>query len=101
MSISGIGSTGGHRPVSGGQVHPRPSQVSSPSRLNVPTDEVECSPVARMMAELDNLEQNDPSRAELVARIRQEIEQGTYDTDEKLEAALANFLQQIENEQQS
>lgn len=36
---------------------------------------------------------SDPTiRHDLVARVRREIESGTYDTDEKLEAALARLL---------
>jgi hypothetical protein len=35
-------------------------------------------------------------RAELVARVRREIADGTYDTDEKLEIAIRRMLDQFE-----
>ncbi len=39
-------------------------------------------------------QQADPAiRHELVARVRREIEAGTYDTPEKMEAALARMLE--------
>ena len=39
-----------------------------------------------------------PIRTELVARIRKEIAAGTYDTQEKWEAALDRLLDRIERE---
>ena len=36
-----------------------------------------------------------PIRADLVARIRQEIAAGTYDTDEKWQAALDRLLERL------
>jgi anti-sigma28 factor (negative regulator of flagellin synthesis) len=39
-----------------------------------------------------------PIRTELVARIRQEIAAGTYDTQEKWEAALDRLLDRLESE---
>lgn len=39
---------------------------------------------------------SDPTiRHDLVARVRREIEAGTYDTEEKLEAALARLLERL------
>jgi hypothetical protein len=39
-----------------------------------------------------------PIRTELVARIRQEIAAGTYDTQEKWEAALDRLLDRLERD---
>jgi hypothetical protein len=38
----------------------------------------------------------EPIRKDLVARIRQEIQQGRYDTPEKLEIALLRLLSEVE-----
>ncbi|MCG6154211.1 flagellar biosynthesis anti-sigma factor FlgM [Rubinisphaera margarita] len=99
MAISGIGGSGGNMPVSrvNHPVQQTPFQPT-PGGIRVPTDQLDISPMARMMSELQSLEENDPSRSELIARIRDEIANGTYDTDEKLEAALANFLRQVQND---
>ena len=97
MNISGIGSTSGSWPVSKNQI-PAQQTGDSNSRINIPSDELDISPMARMMAELQSIEENDPSRADLIARIRDEIQQGNYDTDEKLESALVKFLQQIQTD---
>ncbi len=100
MAITGIGGAGGNWPVSrvNHPVQQTPIQPTS-SGIRVPTDQLDISPMARMMSELQSLEENDPSRSELIARIREEIANGTYDTDEKLEAALANFLREIQNDE--
>lgn len=37
-------------------------------------------------------------RAELVARVRREIAEGTYDTPEKFDIALERLLERLENE---
>lgn len=56
--------------------------AESPRRAG---DRVEVSPMARYLAKLNDI----PSvREDLVARVRAEIESGTYDTPEKLEAAI-------------
>jgi hypothetical protein len=40
---------------------------------------------------------NDPTiRHDLVARVRREIEAGTYDTEEKLDAALARLFERLD-----
>jgi anti-sigma28 factor (negative regulator of flagellin synthesis) len=40
---------------------------------------------------------NDPNiRYDLVARVRREIANGTYDTEEKLDAALARLLERLD-----
>lgn len=40
--------------------------------------------------------ENAPIRADLVRRVRREIAEGTYDTPQKLEAAVARMLEEIE-----
>jgi anti-sigma28 factor (negative regulator of flagellin synthesis) len=60
-----------------------------------PQDELEISPAARMMEELDQVSELHQARLD---RIKEEIENGTYESPEKLEAALWNLMKQIESE---
>lgn len=53
------------------------------------SDQVEISSVARFLSKISQMPD---IRAEKVEEIRQAIAQGNYDTDEKLSAALDNFL---------
>lgn len=43
---------------------------------------------------------NEPIRTDLVARIRREIQQGRYDTPEKLEIALLRLLSEVEESEE-
>lgn len=63
--------------------------------MPIPQDQLEISSVAKLLMELSALDSNsnNPERTELINRIREEIAQGTYDTDEKLELALQKFLE--------
>lgn len=56
------------------------------------SDQVDLSSTARIFAQL-----NDTTgvRQELVARIREEIEAGTYETPEKLDAAVEGLAQDL------
>ena len=57
-----------------------------------PTDQLDISPAAQAAAEAA---ENGDIRADLVARVRQEIAAGTYETPDKLDAALDNLLDEI------
>jgi anti-sigma28 factor (negative regulator of flagellin synthesis) len=50
-------------------------------------DEVQVSPMAHLMVRL----RENPIREDLVAEVREQIEQGTYETPEKLEAAISEL----------
>lgn len=92
MEVNGPGSVHGAYPVN----HVRPSSEVRPTSEATPAspqDEVEISTAGRM---LDQLSQTSAFRAERLAQIKAEIEAGTYDTDEKLEAAFAKLLGQID-----
>lgn len=52
---------------------------------NRPADSVELSQAARYLSQLS---ENAPVREDLVARIRAQIANGTYETDDKINAAL-------------
>ncbi len=62
-----------------------------------PTDQVDISPAAE--AAIQAAEQGTAAdgglRTDLVARVRQEIAAGTYETPDKLDAALDRLLDQI------
>lgn len=65
---------------------------SAPSRSQ---DQVEFSSVARYLSELKS---GPAERTELINRVRQEIDAGTYDTPEKLEDALEGIKEDLEFE---
>lgn len=90
------------------QVH-GPSQVHSPQSLKGPhsnqrangtkpnssvnqADQLDISAAADAAA---SAAESGEIRTDLVNRVRQEIANGTYETPEKLDAALDNFLDQI------
>ncbi|MCA9229412.1 MAG: flagellar biosynthesis anti-sigma factor FlgM [Planctomycetales bacterium] len=81
------------------QVHglkgPHISPSSSP-RANrpsaTPTDSLDISPAAQAAA---SAAESSEIRSDLVARVRSEISSGTYETPEKLDAALSRLLDEI------
>jgi negative regulator of flagellin synthesis FlgM len=76
-----VGPAAGRRPES-------TDQPQAPGR-DRGADEVQFSAHIRHLVELKN---GGPVRTDLVNRIRAEIEQGTYETPEKLEAAIDEML---------
>jgi len=96
MNIPRVDGAQGRWPVSSTGGSTSPSQpVNGSSGLNIPQDQLDISPAAQLMLELANLDKTEgPERLELINRIREEIAQGTYDTDGKLEAAFQKFLEQ-------
>lgn len=89
MDVSGINSVSRALPIS----QPRPiaqtEQTASPNVL-APQDEVEISSAGKM---LDNLSRTSSLRDERLAQIKAAIEDGTYETPEKLEGALNRLLE--------
>ena len=67
-----------------------PTQAAKPA---TPVDEVEISSAGRI---LEKASQSSAVRAERVAQIKAAIEAGTYETPEKLEAALDKLLDELE-----
>ena len=91
MEVRGPGFVSGAAPVFGVSKTTVPAEVASKPPLEVPQDEVEISAAGQLMGKLT--ESTDASqRAERLARIKAEIDAGTYDTDAKLEAALAKMF---------
>jgi len=74
--------------------HTAPSSGARPSRPTSvgPKDQLDISPAAAAAA--SNAEGGE-IRSDLVARVRSEIAAGTYETPEKLEAALDGFLNEL------
>ena len=96
MDVSGIGSVPGSGPVRSAipaASHPATNSVattSAPSSVTSPRDELEISTAGQM---LDRLSDSPEVRAERIAQIKEAIENGEYDTDEKLDAALSRMFE--------
>ena len=88
MQVDGPGSVSGSRPI--GQAKPAlaPAKPKAAEPIS-PRDEVEISEASRMF---DQLNQSPEVRAERLAQIKAEIDAGTYETPEKLEAALLKLM---------
>ncbi len=95
MDVSGMGSVSGAMPTRGvTSVESQP--VAGPSEtsptVSAPRDELEISSAGKM---LDRLSETPEVRAERLAQIKEAIENGDYDTDEKLEAALSKMFDSL------
>ena len=94
MDVNGISSISGSLPISK-QIGPSNTnfkQTPASKPISSPQDELEISSAGRMLDEMTN---NSDMRAERLAQIKAAIDDGTYDTDEKLDAALSRLLDQI------
>lgn len=69
---------------------PVAAPTALPSRLRR-TDEAEISVVGQMLSRLSDL----PVRQDMVDRVRQEIAAGTYETPDKLQAAMESLLEDL------
>lgn len=94
MDVSGLGSLQGGNPIRSagptGSVPANPATPPAPSPLNSPSDELEISSAGQM---LNRLGDSPEVRAERIAQIKEAIDAGDYDTDEKLEAALSRMFE--------
>lgn len=93
MDVSGLGSVQGSSPVR--STNPAgPSAAANAAKpqsaIPAPQDEVQISAAGQMM---DRLSDAPEVRAERIAQIKEAIENGDYDTDEKLEAALSRMFE--------
>lgn len=86
-------------PVAGAGAHRLVPSVAGPSRAGPESvdrapvkDRVEVSAVARYLSMTREVP---PIRAELVERIRSEIESGTYETPERIEAAIERMRDEL------
>ena len=96
MDVSGLGPVQGSGPVRSAvpAASTAPTNPAAPnaaqSPLTSPQDELEISAAGQM---LDRLSESPEVRAERIAQIKDAIENGDYDTDEKLEAALSRMFE--------
>ena len=100
MRIQGPSNVHGAQPING------PHQVESAksaeqASATSPADQLDISQEAELaskVAELTGQVQDVPDvRADRVAKIREAIEQGTYETEDKLDIALDRFLEETGN----
>jgi negative regulator of flagellin synthesis FlgM len=89
MDVSGVGSVSGATPVRAVSPTGPVSPTESTTSITAPRDELEISSAGKM---LDRLSETPEIRAERLAQIKEAIENGAYDTDEKLEAALSKMF---------
>ena len=89
MDVSGPGSVGGVGPIRPAELQPVSEVAPPPTGIEMPVDEVEFSAAAQM---LEKLSQDPQVRAARLAEIQAQIAAGTYETPEKLEAAVARML---------
>jgi anti-sigma28 factor (negative regulator of flagellin synthesis) len=90
MDVTGAGAVGGAAPI-------RPTQLSTPQGVEAPLDgglvapqdEVQISSAARALGQIDPGSQIHEAR---LAEIRAAIAEGTYETPEKLAAAVERLL---------
>ncbi len=91
MDVSGIGPVGGGQPIR--RINqPVEQQAPKEARPVSPTDELELSTVDSTSAEV---ELQDQFRAMRLEQIRQQIEAGTYETPEKLDAAVNRMFEDL------
>ena len=90
MDVSGIGSVSGATPARA--VAPAAAQPATSSQIAAPKDELEISTAGKM---LDRLSESPDVRAERLAQIKKAIDNGSYDSDEKLEAALSKMFDSL------
>ncbi|MBL8887787.1 MAG: flagellar biosynthesis anti-sigma factor FlgM [Phycisphaerales bacterium] len=89
--VSGVGSVGRLAGVSEPRV--RDTQASASGQINRGEDKVELSTEAQVLAPwLNKLKQMPAIRQDLVDQIRGQIASGSYDTAEKMNAALDGMI---------
>lgn len=89
MDVSGIGSVSGATPARAVSPTSTVSPTAAGTPVAAPRDELEISSAGKM---LDRLSETPEIRAERLAQIKEAIDNGAYDTDEKLEAALSKMF---------
>ena len=95
MEVRGLGSVGASRPVSEAR-SPAATESTAAAGPASPRDEVEISAVGKMM---DDVSRVSGLREQRLAQIKAAIENGTYDTPEKLELALGKMIEQISRDE--
>lgn len=86
--IAPIGRTGRIDPITTARIAQRSPAASTAGRTS---DEVVVSPMAKL---LNKLREN-PIREDLVNDVREQIADGTYETPEKIDAAVSELAQEL------
>ena len=74
------------------------TQQANPNRQ---PDTVELSPQARQMSQTTNTGSSEPGvRTELVDRVRTQLHEGSYETDDKLDQALEAMIDRLSREEE-
>ncbi|QDU81359.1 hypothetical protein Pla110_31000 [Polystyrenella longa] len=95
MSISGPGSVQSGFSFERAKATTRPAETSSTPKTMAPVDQVEISDLGKLMNQSPD---NSDVREARLAQIKADIDAGTYDTPEKMEAALMKMMGQIDIE---
>ncbi len=95
MEVNGLGSVPNLQPIGKADTSTTPSQteVGGAQKIDT-TDEVQISSAAEMMQQLG---ETSSLHTERLAQIKAAIDAGTYETPEKLEAALGKMLDEIQS----
>lgn len=96
MEVRGLGSVGAARPISEARSPALTEGKAATGPISSPQDEVEISSVGKMM---DDVSRVSGLREQRLAQIKAAIENGTYDTPEKLELALGKMIDQISQDE--
>jgi negative regulator of flagellin synthesis FlgM len=90
--IAPIGRPSPAGPSGGGRITPNVPASAPPTRG---ADSVELSREAMAAQWVSRLSELPQIRQDVVTRVKAEIAQGTYDTDDKLDAAISNMAQDL------
>lgn len=97
MEVTGAGSIGGAGAIRPTQFAPSQGvSQTAPSGLTAPQDEVQISSAARALGELEQTGQIHEAR---LAEIRAAIADGTYETADKLDAAVDRLIEALRDRQ--
>ena len=91
MQINGAHQIHGTQGLQGPHFNQRPQQAADPQSAQQ-VDQLDISPAAQAASETSS---TDGIRTDLVARLRGEIQSGTYETADKLEAAVDRLFDAI------
>lgn len=92
MDVRGLGATSGAFPLRSAQPLSKSDDAKSSPKPTSPRDELDLSAAGKMLEQIHSSSSPGELRQQRLARIKAEIDAGTYDTDEKLEAALSRML---------
>ena len=80
------------RPITPAYTKARSAAVDSANPQARPNDQVQLSQTAQMLAKLDEMPD---VRLDLVNAVREQIDNGTYETPEKIDATVTTLLDEV------